>query len=68
MTKTGQRYLVLVKAAEGHVCLPINLDDDFLGMRDMVPSLVKENELWACVKAENPVEAGNKAKELFANK
>lgn len=63
--ETTQRYLVLVKAQEGHVCLPINLDDDFLGMQDMIPSLVKGGELWACVSAKDPADANSKASQLF---
>ena len=49
MTKTGQRYLVLVKAAEGHVCLPINLDDDFLGTYCLPSSSALIFSLYAAV-------------------
>lgn len=60
--KTEQRYLVLVKGE--HVCLPINLDSDVLGMRQLMHKFIRDGDTWICVKAQNPVEAGKKAKEM----
>jgi len=61
--ETEQRYLVLVKG--DHVCLPINLDSNILGMRELMHNFIRENDTWVCVKSRNPVEAANAARETW---
>lgn len=61
------RYFVLVwDKRNQHKCLPINLDDDVLGMAANLNTFLRhDDEIWVLVRAKNPIEASKKAKILW---